>query len=751
MLLLNLKLSNYGEIWKKISAIINLKTITESKHSQDSNEKIYPLIKQSHILSKKYNIVITNPPYMGGGGMNLNLTNFLKKTFPDSKKDLFAVFIEKCQNFTLDYGFTSMITQQSFMFLSSFEKLREKFLQNNIINMAHLGARAFDEIGGEVVQASSFVLQKVYINEYISTFIKLTGENSEKLKEESFLKHKNEFTTKTTDFSKIPGTPIAYWVEPELINAFKNGKKLSDISEVKQGLATSDNKRFLRFWHEVNFKNIDFNSKNTVDAKERDFTWFPYNKGGSFRKWYGNHEYIVNYHNDGYEIKESVMKKYTYLKTPDFVVKNTKFYFKEGITWSATTSGESSFRFSYKGFVFDAKGPTLFVNEKYDKFYILGLLNSKISSMILEVLSPTLDFNPGYISKIPIIYKNNDLITKIIQENIDICKKEQDLFENSWNFNHNSLIKNNCNKIANSIANYKNYENDLFETLKKNESKLNEFFKNIYGFIEIDTKVSDEKISIKKTNIANLIELLISYFVGCLFGRYSLDQEGLIYAGGEWDLSKYHKFIPDDDNIIPVLDSEYFEDDIINKFVEFIKVAFSEETLEENLVFIAKNLKTKGKTNREIIRNYFLNNFYKNHVQMYKKTPIYWLFDSGKNNAFKALIYMHRYRPDLVARVRTDYLHKTQKAIEIAIENSESIIQNSSNNKEIANANKEKNKLLKQLEEIREYDEALAHIANQQIEIDLDDGVKVNYEKFQNVEIITKSGKVKKINLLKKI
>ncbi|MEA4958018.1 MAG: restriction endonuclease subunit M, partial [Methanobrevibacter sp.] len=393
--------------------------------------------------------------------------------------------------------------------------------------------------------------------------------------------------------------------------------------------------------------------------------------------------------------------------------------------------------------------------EKDKLYYILAFLSSNVAFLFLSILAPTVNFQIGNIGDLPIIFDENlkPTINSLAKKNISISKKDWDDYERSWDFKTPTLLQyENHQGLISNAFNLFSYEKKInFEELKKNEEIINENFIKIYNLYNFSPIVNDDDISINRIDIDIDVQNFISYFVGCLFGRYSLDEEGLIYAGGNWDLNKYSKFIPDEDNIVPILDSEYFDDDIINTFVKFLKITFGEPKLEENLSFIAKNLKSKGKTNLEVIRNYFLNDFFKNHVKMYKKTPIYWLFDSGKNNGFKALIYMHRYTPDLVARVRTDYLHKTQKAIELAIENCDSVINNSSNNKEIANANKDKNKLLKQLEETIQYDEALAHIANQQISIDLDDGVKVNYSKFQDVEITLGSGKVKKVNLLKKI
>lgn len=725
----------------------------KSIESQKKVINVLPILKQAIILSNKYDVIITNPPYMGSKSMDKKLLNFLKTNFQDSKRDLFAVFIEKCQRMTAKNGYFAMITQHAFMFLLGYENLRSKLLKNDIINMAHLGPRAFEEIGGEVVQTATFVVKNNNILNYKSSYIRLNEFNSSESKKNAFLNKERIYKTKKENFFKIPRNSIAYWLTDKIYDLFDN-EKLSDYAKPRQGLATANNKRFLRFWHEVNINNCGFNCKTIEDSKISKKKWFPYNKGGSFRKWYGNQNYLVNWHNNGFDIKKEKQDnlKKGLIRKENSTCKNTKFYFKEGLTWSALCSGQISLRYSPAGSIFDTKGPVCFMNNEEDLMYFLGLLNSKVSMAFLEILAPTLDFNPGPMTQIPVIYNKNKKIEDLVLENIEICRNDWNSYESSWDFKCHPLIKLNHNFIKDSFKYWNSFTQKQFIKLKKNEEELNEIFIKLYGLENELTKYVDEiNISINPADKKQDIKSFISYAVGCMLGRYSLDEEGLIYAGGQWDQSRYSKFLPDEDNIIPILDTEYFEDDIVGRFVEFVKVTFGEETLEENLDFIAQALKKKGNTSREIIRNYFLTDFYKDHVKTYKKHPIYWQFDSGKNNGFKALIYMHRYEPDLVARVRTDYLHKTQKALETAISHNDRIIESSTSASEKAKATKTKNKLFKQLEETRKYDEALAHIANQRIPIDLDDGVKVNYAKFQGVEVSKEGKKATKIDLLKKI
>ncbi|MDR3063642.1 MAG: BREX-1 system adenine-specific DNA-methyltransferase PglX, partial [Methanobrevibacter sp.] len=728
--LLNLKNQNFHDILNHLLEKRNSKTLTDEKYNQEINNILSSLIKQSTILSEKFDIVLTNPPYMGGGGMNPELTNFLKKNFPDSKKDLFAVFIEQCQNFTSQKGFTAMITQQSFMFLSSFEKLREKFLENNIINMIHLGARAFEEIGGEVVQASSFVIQKTKISNYKSTFVKLTDENSEKAKEKKFLTHEKEFIAKTTDFSKIPGSPIAYWVEPELINAFKNGKSLDILSNFTGSQnKTADNNKYLRMHWEI-------------DNRKIGSKWALYAKGGEYRKFYGNIEIVVDW-------SEEARSFYKNNKTSNLL--NEHYWYKKGITFTKISSKGASFRYMPENCIFDMGGPSLI--EVENLWYCLGFLCSKIAENYLKMMNPTLNTQIKEVKVLPIIISAEikEEVEILTKRNVEISKEDWDNYETSVDFLVHPFLRFKSSSLFESFNLWKKYNIENFNEFKQNEDKINKLFIETYGVKSLSPEIEDNEVTLKTAESISDVKNFISYFVGCLFGRYSLDKERFIFSGGKINLNDYCSFIPDDDNIIPVLDSDYFEDDIVTRFIEFLKVTFGEEYLEENISFIASHLGKKGNSNREIIRNYFLNDFFKNHVKMYKKTPIYWLFSSGKNNGFKALIYMHRYSSELVARVRTDYLHKTQKSIEIAIENCDNIINNSSNNKEVSTASKEKNKLLKQLEETRAYDKALGHIANKQIAIDLDDGVKINYEKFQNVEITTSNEKIKKVNILEQI
>ena len=732
--ILNIRIIDYKELFELICAFESNKANLNKFKYQNEIQILKNILNQSIILSKNYDIVITNPPYMGNSGMNANLKDYLKKNFSNSKSDLFAVFIEKCHEFSKSNGFVAMITQQSFMFLSTFEKLRVELINTHtIIDMAHLGAHAFEEIGGEVVQATSFINRNNFIENYNSTFHRLTEFNSESKKEAEFLNDKNKFNMNQNKFKKIPGNPIAYWVSDKFIDTFENGFCIDDISgHTGSQNKTADNERFLRFFWEVSDINIGVNKK-----------WVFYAKGGDFRKYYGNLDYVVDW---------SIEARDFYKNNKTSNLLDEKYWYQEGITYTKISSKGPSFRLLPKNCVFDMGGPSIcYLGENL--FYIMGLLNSQLINYYLNIFNPTINIQSKDIRALPIILSNiyKKRIDKLVKDNLDIFKKDYDNFETSFSFTKHPILKINDHLIKNSLDKLHNYSVNCFNKVISNEKELNELFLEIYDVQDIKYNIYEKDIGLNLFETEDTIKSFISYAVGCMFGRYSLDQEGLQYAGGEFNLNNYSKFVPDEDNIIPVLDSEYFEDDIVGRFVEFVKICFGEETLEENLDFIANALTKNKKRSREKIREYLLKNFFNDHKKTYKKCPIYWQFSSGKQNGFNCLVYMHRYEPSLVARIRTDYLHKTQKAIEQAISNCDNIINHSSSNTEIARATKDKTKLQKQLQETQEYDEALSHIANQNIEIDLDDGVKVNYAKFQNVEVSREGKKTKKVNLLKKL
>ena len=733
--ILNVESYNWDLLRRFVTNIdINGQISMDSVGVEDTAEQLSRLIDIGETMARKYWVTVTNPPYAGTSNLSANVNNFVKKNYPDSKADLFAVFIERCRAMTADNGYQAMITQHSWMFLSSFEKLREKMMLTETVNMAHLGARAFEEIGGEVVQTTAFVRCVNHIDDYKGTYCRLIEPTSQQGKEEMFLAGKNRYTANQDDFGKIPGGAIAYWTSDAMLKAFSN-QILYDVARPRQGMATTNNDLFLRLWSEVSFKKIGLGCTSQEEALETKKKWFPVTKGGAFRRWYGNFDYVVNYENSGKTICDYIDT------TPGAKVKsngrviNRDLYFHKGMTWSTIASGPFGMRYVPNGFIFETKGSMCFTSDDLLD-YILGLNNSPVIQCFLQMVSPTLDYHEGPLGKTPVLIKKNEQINQLVEENVKSSKTDWDSFENSWDFKKHPLFRN-VSTITKAFNQWQTECDDRFNQLKVNEEELNRIFIDIYGLQdELIPEVEDKDVTVRKADLQRDIKSLLSYAVGCMFGRYSLDVEGLAYAGGEWDSSKYQSYIPDADNVIPITDEEYLDDDIVSRLCAWLKAVYGADTLEENLDYIAKALGNKGSTSREIIRNYFLNDFFKDHCQTYSvngsgKRPIYWLFDSGKQNGFKALVYLHRYTPDTIGNLRIDYLHKMQRVYESEINRMQDMMDHSENAREVAAASKRKDKLAKQLKECREYDEKISHLALSRIELDLDDGVKVNYRKLQ--------------------
>lgn len=710
----------------------------ESVGSEETQESLRKLVRVAKNLGQKYDAVVTNPPYMGANGMSNILADYLKQNYPDTKSDMSTVFMEKTIIMCKTNGLVSMINIPVWMFLSTYEKMRKSLIaENTLTNMLHFGRGIF----GSDFGTTSFVVRKGRLNSYIGSYRRLFKKqgavDSIQTKREWFFEGIGKYYSTQDRFSNIPGQPIAYWMSDSVENDFKIGVVLSKVADIKQGLKTGDNEKFLRLWFEIDA------TKFSVKGGKK---WFPCNKGGDYRRWYGNNDYVLNWENDGYELKN--------FRHPDGRLKsrpqNLQYQFKEGLTYTNISSSKFGIRYCPEGFAFDAAGSMIFT-DKDQLLYLLGLLSSNAILVFMGILSPTMSFEVGQISSVPFIKEKNDKINVLVQENIELARNEYDSFEYSWNFKCHPLVKD-SGKIEVIYSRWDNDCNLRYEKLKNNEEELNAEYIRIYRLESaISSIVDDKDITLRRADLQRDIKSLISYFVGCIFGRYSLEEEGLVYAGGEWDINRYKTFIPDADNCIPITDEEYFSDDIVGRFVEFVKIVYGADTLEENLDFIANALGNKGDTSREVIRNYFLKDFYADHLKVYQKRPIYWLFDSGKQNGFKALIYMHRYDADTVGRVRTDYLHRAQKYVETAMQSAQYTIDNASSASEKSKATKAVTKYTKQLAEMKIYDEAIAHIANKRIEIDLDDGVKVNYAKFQGVEVAQEGKKALKVDLLAKL
>ncbi|MFB5088358.1 BREX-1 system adenine-specific DNA-methyltransferase PglX [Psychrobacillus sp. PGGUH221] len=701
-------------------------------------ENMPSLILQTRILSQKYDVVCTNPPYMGNNGMNTDLSNFLKNNYSETKSDLSTVFMEKARQLTKQNGFYSMINIPVWMFSSSFEKLRLTLLNKvTFTNVLHLGRGVFGSDFGTV----AFVIKNNNMPKYIAIYKKLFKKqgavDSLEKKEEWFFQQEGTFEISKEKFINLPSTPIAYWISDNIIELFKKSHKLGEVAEPKAGLATGDNNIFQRVWYELNVKKIGFNYSSTVETEKGQHKWFPCNSGGSFRKWYGNNEMVVDWQFDGERIRN--------FRTPDGKLRsrpqNTQYFFKEGLTWTKISSGKFGVRYKGIGFIFDDTGRSAFTEDLEENFLVIGLLCSKVAFEILSILNPSMSFTNGDIYRIPYVRnispnKKIEIIEKV-KENIGISKNDWDSYETSWDFEQHPLLthRKDNNKVKESFEKWQQYNEFQFRNLKENEEELNRIFIELNNLEnEISYQIEEKDVTIRRADLEIDIKSFISYAMGCSFGRYSLDEEGLIYAGGEFNSSSYRTFLVNQDNILPIMSSAYFEDDIVTRFVDFVRVTFGEETLEENLVYVANAIgQKKNETAREVLRRYFLNDFYKDHIQVYKKRPIFWLFTSGKEKAFNCLIYMHRYDKTTLSRIRTDYLHEVQVRMDAEKKDLLNIIEGDSTTKEISDAKKELKSLDKKIDELKAYDELLHHMADMQIEIDLDDGVVVNYEKFNGL------------------
>lgn len=721
---------------------------------EEDLEVLRKLITQQENMIQKYDIVITNPPYMGSGGMNEHLKKYLKKYYPNSEKDMMTVFMEYSFEIAKNYGYISMINLPSWMFLSSFETLRKNLIDNTtIVSMVDNGRGVFGSDFGSV----SFVLKNKYIQDFKGIYRRLIKKKgaveSNEVKNEWFLdKEFNKFVSNQKDFEKIPGSPIAYWVSERVREIFATSEKLGDVGDAKVGLQTGDNDRFLRLWNEVNYNKIGYEMSNFTEALASGKKWYPFNKGGDFRNWYGNQEFLVNWENDGYEIRNFKSS----------VIRNPNFYFRESISCSAISSTQNSFRYYPIGNLFDVNLRSYFIDDKM-KNNILGFFNSKIFKYFSQLLSPTLALNANDLDRIPLLllkFQNKNIVQNCIQ----IAKQEWDSRETSWDFEKLSLIEG--SSLKESYGQYCEYWKEQFFKMHSNEEELNKIFIEIYGLEdEMDEKVELTDITLLKKeasivdgelvfNKEELIKQFLSYAVGCIMGRYSIDKPGLIIANSD-DIMKVEnnkivieskdgeirheienpRFIPDAHGIVPVVKEDNFENDIVKRVIEFVKAVYGEDTLEENLNFIAEGLGKKSSEDaKDVIRKYFIKDFYKDHLQRYKKRPIYWMMNSGKKDAFSTLIYLHRYEENSIGRVRADYLLPYQEILDNQRAYYERLSSDENTTpKDKKDADKRLKELDAELKELKDYANEVKHIADQKISLELDDGVKVNYEKFGKI------------------
>ena len=691
----------------------------------DEALRLKTLVQVAEALAQKYHVVITNPPYMGSGGMSKKIANFVAEYFPSGKADLFAVFMKKCAAYAKPLGLIGMMTSYTWMFLSGYQVLRQEILYtHSLISLIQPEYHSFfDEA---YVPICTFVFRNNH-TEQTGEYIRLerfTGAAVQPIKALEAIQNINceyRFHFNTRHLHAIPGSPLVYWANPNLFVQYETCPLIQDICSPKPGLSTGENERFLRFWQEASIERISFDGLN-------DRKWYPINKGGEYRRWYGNHQYIINWENDGLEIKNFKDSRGKLKSRPQ----NLQYNFTEAVSWSLITTGAFSARYYPTYFMHNAAGICCYPSKE-KLTYILAFLNTKPAQTYATMLSPTINTNAGDIARIPFVWNQAYVVTvdTLTDKNIFLAKSEWNSFEESWDFQHHPLLRN-VSTIAEAFEQWQAECDDRFNQLKANEEELNRIFIDIYGLQdELTPEVEDKDVTVRKANLERDVKSFISYAVGCMFGRYSLDVDGLAYAGGDWDESKYSTFKADGDNIIPICDDEYFDDDIVGRFIKFVETVYGKDTLQENLEFIDDALGGNGQP-KDVIRKYFLNGFYKDHCKMYQKRPIYWMFDSGKKNGFKCLIYMHRYQPDTLARIRTDYVHEQQARYRTAIDDLENRMANASASDRVK-LNKQVNKLSDQATEIHEYEEKIHHLADQMISIDLDDGVKANYAKFKDV------------------
>lgn len=659
------------------------KSVESDTVATPAAQHLLPIVKQAILLSTRYDAVIANPPYMGAKGMNSELKAFAKDNYPDSKLDLFAIFMERGFGFLNDNGYNAQVNMQSWMFLSSYQKMRESLLDTKtFITMAHLGARAFGQISGEVVQTTAWVLKKIHIKDYQPVFFRLI-DGGEEIKKTKLLAQENRFDqVKQSEFSKIPGNPIAYWVSNQFRDNYNGNKIIKEVFKPAVGLNTGDNDRFLKYWFEVRFDSICRSSTNIETANESDQKWFPYNKGGTYRKWYGNQNYILNWSNDGKEVKDYAVVRNSGKHWSRYI-QNLHYMLNEGVTWSDIATGSFAARYTPSGFFFDVKGSSGFPSTAPVK-YVLGLLCSNVMTHSMKALNPTATFQVGDLGRVCYIEENVEIIKDNVSNLIDISKDDWDSFEISMDFEKSPLLG--ANSIENSLNMWKEACEVVVSKTKKMEEDNNKLFIDSYGLSEFTHEVSSKQITLtanpeyrysnlkvdnlqSKVTSDSLYEL-ISYSIGCMMGRYSLDRKGLVYADSKNEGFKeltakgaYNTFEPDDDSIIPLASETWlFDDDATVRFREFVKTVWGDEHLQENLDFVAKSLclsaiKPKnGEGSLDTLRRYFSTQFYKDHLKTYKKRPIYWLFSSGKEKAFECLVYLHRYNEGTLSRMRTEYV-----------------------------------------------------------------------------------------------
>ncbi|MBV7434871.1 BREX-1 system adenine-specific DNA-methyltransferase PglX [Cardiobacteriaceae bacterium TAE3-ERU3] len=733
--------------------MLRAKDISGQLFLSNTHKKVLQVLHQVDYLSPKYHVVVANPPYMGGKGMNPRLAKWLKDHYQDMKSDLFAAFVVRNSELALAKGQLGFMTPFVWMFISSYEKLRHFIIdKKTITSLIQLEYSGFD---GATVPICTFTLENAHREEYKGGYVRLSDfRGAENQAPRALEAIQNTdcgwfYRASAADFKKIPGSPVVYWIHSNAFISFENTISLSQRYMPRQGLTTTDNNKFVRNWFEVPIRKIGFGMETCEMALESKMKWFPMDKGGGFRKWYGNNTSIVNWECNGEDIKNTIVLKYPYLNgNPEFVAKNTFYYFKPGVTWGKITSSNFSCRYTDSGFIFSDAGSKVPTDNRIDTLKVTQYLNSKVCSFFLSLLSQTLNFEQGTISKLP--FKEEIKNLNIIEALIKLSSKDWDAYEASWDFTALPLLNPEYRQdtLQETYNTLRQHWHEMTQEMLRLEEENNRIFIDAYGLQdELTPDVPLNEITLtcnphyryggNKTDeeleallLADTIRELISYAVGCMFGRYSLDQPGLILANQGESIEDYlaqnaePSFMPDKDNVIPILDNDWFTDDIVERFRQFLRTTFGEEHYVDNLAFIENAL---GKD----IRKYFQKDFYNDHVKRYKKRPIYWLFSSPKGN-FNALIYMHRYQPDTVSVVLNNYLREFHSKLISHKRHLEAVSINTNSSKsEKTKALKEIEKISKVITEMEEYEhEVLYPLATEQVAIDLDDGVKVNYPKF---------------------
>lgn len=714
----------------------------------DTHNNVLTVLKQAKYLSPRYHVVVANPPYMSSSGMNSRLKGWASKEYPSSKSDLFAMFIERSSSLIFESGFVAMITMQSWMFLSSYEKLRSLLLDStNVISLAHIGSRGFDSISGEVVSTVAFIISSTVNENSKGTFIKLIDGSSEAEKSKILLdaikskKNENVYFKSMPDFKKISGYPFAYWSSEAVIKAFSIGKSLKEVIKPKQGTSTGNDEKYVRFWQEVSNDDIGLGIKSLDDSQKSGYKYFPLNKGGNSRKWYGNNEKIILFNPSAFSELSELGNN----------LPSRNLYFKPGLTWSKIASGNLGVRKDDAGFVFSSVGLKGFP-DKNREHAVIGFMNSIVANKLVSIISSSISIVSGDIEKLPFLtpekYDNN-LALKLINHS----QKDWDSYEDSWDFTTLPLLEDSYRKptLEGTYKQLRSHWQQMIDEMQQLEEENNRIFIDAYGLqdeLTPDVPLKEITLScnphyryggdrtdaeLEELLLADTMREFISYAVGCMFGRYSLDKPGLILANQGDGIDDYHAqipsptFAPDKDNVLPILDGNWFTDDIVDNFRRFVKVTFGEDHYDDNIQFIEMALGKNGKP--KDIRDYFLKDFYNDHIRRYKKRPIYWMFSSG---SFNALIYMHRYRPDTVSVVLNSYLREFRTKLDAQKSRLEAIsISSNSSQSEKTKAEKEIYKIDKTLMEIDAYErDTLYPLATKQVEIDLDDGVKQNYPKL---------------------